>query len=72
MSMDIYAKPNSKVIFANPENGYAHDQEQCQRYLKVGEVYTVEKTEVSQSSTAVELLECPGQIFNSVMFEDFN
>lgn len=68
--MDIYAKKGHKVIFKYPDNGYTPDQEQAKKYLKVGETYTVNKTEVHSSTADVELIEIPGQYFNSVLFVD--
>jgi hypothetical protein len=68
--MNIYSKAGSKVIFAHPGNGYKHDQEQAAEYLKVGEVYTVSRTEVGGFHTEVYLEEVPGRGFNSVMFDD--
>ena len=65
--MDVYSKPGTKVIFDAPENGYEFDQRTAKKYLKVGAVYTVAKTEVHSSSTDVYLVGFPG-CFNSVFF----
>src|SRR6185312_10610801 len=70
MGMDIYAQPGTKVIFDNPKNGYAYDQADCRKHLTVGQIYTVERTDVHSAYTDVWLQEVPGVSFNSVMFSD--
>lgn len=70
--MNIYAKEGDKVIYCNPNNGYQSDKNQCDRLLKIGEVYTVNSTDVGSSYTDVYLKEFPMEVFNSVMFDDFN
>ncbi len=67
--MDIHAPHGTPVIFANPNSGYTHDQEMAARYLKVGETYTVEFTNVGNFQTHVGLREFPRVAFNSVLFE---
>lgn len=69
--MNIYAEHGDKVIFAFPNNGYQSDADQCAKYLKLDETYTVDHTMAHRSSTDVFLIEVPGQRFNSVMFADF-
>lgn len=69
-TMNIYAKKGDKVIFCNPENGRLYNQEDCFKYLKLDQVYTVDHTDVFGSSTDVYLQEVPGVSFNSVMFDD--
>lgn len=69
--MNIYAKEGDKVIFCNPKNGYDCDKNQCAKHLKVNQVYTVDFTDVGQSSTRVYLKEFHNVSFNSVMFDDF-
>lgn len=68
--MNIYAQKGHKIVFCHPENGYSSDQEQAAKLLKINHVYTVERTVVHRSSTDVELQEVPGEMFNSVLFED--
>lgn len=71
-TMNIYSKPGTKVVFAYPDNGYPSEKETVKKLgLKLGEVYTVKMTIVSQSSTSVYLEEFPCISFNSVHFEDF-
>lgn len=71
MTMDIYAQPGSKIIFANPDNGYRYHQEQCAKHLREGGIYTVSRTDVGSCSTDVYIKEAPGIPFNSVMFDDY-
>lgn len=69
--MNIYAKRGHKVIFLFPTNGYSYDQEQCKKFLHVGNTYTIENTKVDHFRTTIELQEVEGQKFNSVMFTDY-
>jgi hypothetical protein len=66
----IISYPNRPVTYANETCGYPHDQRQCQKYLKLGERYTLAKQVVRSASTSYWLAEVPGQEFNSVMFDD--
>ena len=43
---------------------------QAQKYLQLGQEYTVEETDVSRSSSRVKLQEIPVKTFNTVHFED--
>ena len=65
--MNIYSAKGTKVIFDNPDAGYDYDQELAKKHLKVGNVYTVEFTEVFDSSTTV-YFEGFKSGFNSVLF----
>ena len=67
--MKINAKKGEKVVFANPDAGYARDRETAQKYLNKGQIYTVKRTEVDSHRTRVFLKKVPGVAFNSVMFE---
>lgn len=73
--MEIYALEGHKVRFVG-ENGSESSIESAKTFLKIGEIYTVDHTEVGQSYTAVHLKEVPPNSkgypmsFNSVMFED--
>jgi hypothetical protein len=69
-SMNIYAKPGQRVVFAYPSNGYEHEQHTCAEHLEVDKTYTIQRTEVGDSSTGVWLQEVPNVRFNSVMFVD--
>jgi hypothetical protein len=68
--MDIYAPTGYRVTVTERtiNSGYDGDARQANKYLKVGEIYTIEKTEVDKWTTDVWLKEIPGQIFNSVHF----
>lgn len=68
--MNIYAIKGHKVRFANPKAGYPAQQEKAAKFLALGEIYTVQSTDVDSSSTQVYLKEIPNQFFNSVLFED--
>lgn len=67
--MDIYSPKGSKVIFNNVK-GHDYDLEHARKYLKEGQEYTVDFTDVSSWSTNVYLEEFPDIAFNSVMFND--
>ena len=55
-SFSIYALPGHKVKVTCVSNaGYNSDQEKAQKYLKVGEIYTVKQTNVHKSITYVSL-----------------
>ncbi|MEL1246321.1 hypothetical protein AAEO56_18760 [Flavobacterium sp. DGU11] len=68
--MNIYALKGHKVRCSDLDNGYEYQQEIARRHLVLGEVYTIDKTEVGSSSTKVMLQEVPGVFFNSVFFDD--
>lgn len=70
MSMNIYAGHGTKVVFANPDAGYQHDQDTAAKHLTVGETYTVDHTDIHSWHTNVFLVEVPKVLFNSVMFND--
>lgn len=67
--MNIHAKKGTKVRYTG-KNGYDADLQQANQYLVVGEIYTVENTNVSGWSTSVLLQEIHKQRFNSVHFEE--
>lgn len=68
--MNIYALKGHKVKCKTLSAGYNYDKEIAQKYLEVGEEYTIEKTEVDNTYTDVCLQEYPNVKFNSVFFED--
>jgi len=72
MSVDIRTKKGQRVAVTKEsiKNGIALDKALAQRYLTVGRVYTVDRTEKAASHTRVWLKEIPGVTFNSVQFED--
>lgn len=69
-TMNIYAEEGTKVKFSYPNNGWSNDGKFAQRYIQVGEVYTVDFTVVHQSITDVYLKEVPNVSFNSVLFSE--
>lgn len=69
-TMNNEAESGTLVRFSHPANGYTHQQEKAAKFLVVGEVYTVEKTEIHSWHTYVYLKEFPGEFFNSVLFSD--
>ena len=67
--MDIYAKNGTKVVYTG-KNGNDYDQQHADKYLKVGNEYTVHTTIVDDWDSTVNLKEVPGKLFNTVHFED--
>lgn len=70
VSMNVRARPGTKVRFSRPDAGYLPDQERAAKHLKLGQVYSVESTKVGGSHTTVYLQELPGIGLNSVHFEE--
>lgn len=72
--MNIYAKEGTKVtpVFKDGKaiGGYDSDAKQVEKYLKEGEWYTVDHTDIHNWSTDVYLQEFPNTSFNSVCFVD--
>lgn len=68
--MNIYAINGHKVVCSTFDAGYDHDKKKAQKYLKLGEEYTVDYTIVDSWFTTVYLKEVPTIGFNSVFFED--
>jgi len=68
--MNIYAAKGHKIRCSTLDAGYEYDKKVAKSYLKIGNIYTVEKTSVDNWSTSVSLQEFPGKNFNSVFFED--
>ena len=69
MTMDIYSKPGTKVIYLG-ENGYEADRAKANKYLEVGKEYTVRSIDVGGFMSQVELEEVVGITFNTVMFDE--
>ena len=69
MSMDIYAKPGTKVKFTG-EGGYDSDKHVAFSYMKVGDVFTVKNIHVGNWVSYVEFEEFPTLRFNTVMFDE--
>jgi len=68
--MEIYALKGHQIICDDLDVGYDYHKEIAKKYLELGKIYTVEKTQVESSSTTVILKEIPGIEFNSTCFED--
>ena len=68
--MNIYALEGHKVRVSNLSGGYEYHQKVANQHLKVGNEYTVERTEVDSWHTDVFLKEIPNVAFNSVFFEN--
>ncbi len=69
-TMNIDAKPGTRIIFAYPKNCNETDQEVAQKYLTSGVSYTVEKIDAHDWRTDVFLREFPGVAFNSSFFRE--
>ncbi len=71
-SMKLYAEKGHKVTVTEQsiKNGYDYDKEKAEKFLKVGEIYTIEKMEVQNWSSVVTVQELPEERFNSVNFID--
>ena len=68
-TMNIYASRGTKVRYTG-ENGYDHEHIDIQTMgVSVGDILTVERTEVGSWKTYVYFEELDGG-YNSVMFED--
>ena len=67
--IDIYSKEGTKVKYTG-EGGYDHHKEYANKHLKVGEIYTIDYTDVGGWHTDVYLKEVPDKAFNSVHFVD--
>lgn len=67
--MNIYAKQGNKVRCVKRECGF-NDCNPNNNPLVVGEVYTVNYTNVGGWNTSVYLEEFPNMSFNSILFED--
>lgn len=65
--MDIYSEEGTKVEYTGT-GGYEHHKRHANKFLVVGNTYTVDRTDVSDWYTDVYLKEVPGESFNSVHF----
>lgn len=70
MSMNIFkATKGSKVCYMD-RGGYDKEREWANKHLVKGQVYTIDRIEIHQSSTTVYLDEVPDHGFNSMYFND--
>jgi hypothetical protein len=65
--MNIYSRPGTQIKFTC-HGGYDGEKEHAKRLMKVGDIVTVRRTDVGNSSTSVYLEEFPGMSFNSCLF----
>jgi len=72
MTMNIYAEKGDKVKVTEESirNGYDHVRELAEKYLQVGQTYTINYTVVGGFQNEVYLQEIPDVAFNAVQFED--
>ncbi len=70
-TMDLDTRPGARVVFAHPTNGYSGDVHRA-RMLTIGAEYTVARVSVGDSSSTVELVEFPGELFNTVQFQNMD
>ena len=68
-SIDIYSKEGTKVRYTG-SGGYTYERYYANKHLKVGEIYTIDHTNVFDYHTDVYLKEVPDKAFNSVHFVD--
>lgn len=68
--IDIYAKKGYKVTVTDRsiDSGYDGDIRLAHKYLQVGKIYTIERTDVDNWHTEVWVEEIPNMSFNSVNF----
>lgn len=65
----LYAESGSEVVVKNITNGLMGDRRTAQRYLNVGDIYTVDSIEIGRNSSTLTLKEFPNIRFNTVHFE---
>ena len=65
--MDIYTEKGGKVIFSGI-GGYDSELKSAKKYLKIGEIYTVDYLDIGGFHSDVYLEEFPNIKFNSVQF----
>lgn len=65
--IDIYSKEGTKVKYTG-KGGYDHHKEHANKHLKIGDIYTIDHTDVHAWNTNVYLKEIPNEGFNSVHF----
>lgn len=72
--MNIYALKGHRITVTEETilNGSTGDKVLAKISLKVGEEYTVKRTDVEHWKTKVVLQELPNQIFNTVHFVDLD
>ena len=66
----IVCKYECKVVYDKPENGRQGHKDTANKYLTVGETYTMYKKVIHSCHTEIFIKEYPEIAFNSVMFSD--
>ena len=66
-TMDVWTADGEPVAFGN-KNGYDWQREAAAKVLEEGMTYIVKSVDVGSWTSTVELVEFPGQHFNTVMF----
>ena len=72
MSTNIYALRGFKVKITEITGGIQQNKESVEKYLKVGQTYTVEKTEVHSWHTDYYFQELPNMAFSGFISEDIS
>jgi len=67
--MNLDCKHGMKVRYIG-EGGWDADKVHANKYLTVGEIYTVDIIDIGNWSSDVYLIEFPEIDFNTVMFEE--
>jgi hypothetical protein len=69
--LEVRYAAGRRVRFEHPDNGYAADRLMAATFLTPGEVYTISRADVGQSSTRLDFagIDTRRQGFNSVLFE---
>jgi hypothetical protein len=69
--LEVKYAAGRRVRFEHPDNGYAADRLMAATFLTPGEVYTISRADVGQSSTRLDFagIDTRRQGFNSVLFE---
>lgn len=68
--MNVFAEKGDKIICRHTIAGYDRDKELGRKYLKLGEVYTVEDAVAFDSTSYVWLKEIPNIKFSTIHFAD--
>lgn len=69
MSLRLDAASGTKVRYTG-EGGWDADKVHANKYLTVGEIYTVDIIDIGSWCSEVYLVEVPHLDFNTVMFEE--
>ena len=67
----LHCERGSKVVAVNLNAGFGHDSKAANALLVKGQVYEVEKINISSWISAIWLKEFPGKKFNTVHFKRY-